>query len=145
MPKVVSKSKKWKIKTPEELKEVAQFLIGKGPQIYLLSGPLGAGKTRLVQEIALQLGNRGEPATSPTFSLQNVYSTTPPIYHYDLYQKGVDHFLELGLLEELEKPGFHLIEWGESLKNFLEKLGFKFGVIQISLGADERREIECLY
>jgi tRNA threonylcarbamoyladenosine biosynthesis protein TsaE len=126
------------------MERVAEFLLEQEKRIYLLSGELGAGKTFLVQQVAKKVGNWGEPVTSPTFSLQNVYSTTPPIYHYDLYQKGVEHFLELGLLEELEKPGFHFIEWGEALAPLLKQLGFKFGVIEIKVGAGERREVKCL-
>ena len=41
--------------------------------ILLLKGPLGAGKTSLVQGIALALGV-SEPITSPTFALAQHYT-----------------------------------------------------------------------
>ena len=49
-------------------------------------GPLGAGKTSLVQGLAGALGIQ-EPITSPTFALAQHYPEgTPPLVHLDLYR-----------------------------------------------------------
>ena len=54
--------------------------------ILLLSGPLGAGKTSLVQGLAEGLGIT-EPITSPTFALAQHYPQgEPQLVHLDLYR-----------------------------------------------------------
>ena len=54
--------------------------------ILLLMGPLGAGKTSLVQGLALGCGI-DEPITSPTFALAQHYPQgEPPLVHLDLYR-----------------------------------------------------------
>ncbi|PHQ88470.1 MAG: tRNA (adenosine(37)-N6)-threonylcarbamoyltransferase complex ATPase subunit type 1 TsaE, partial [Sulfurimonas sp.] len=76
--------------------------------VVILKGDLAAGKTTLVQEIVKKLGI-SDDVTSPTFSLQQCYGER--VYHYDMYNHGLEHFLSLGMLEELEKDGYHFVEW----------------------------------
>src|SRR5258708_8259285 len=55
--------------------------------LLVLSGPLGAGKTTLVQGIADGLGVRG-PVTSPTFVIARTHPSVgagPPLVHPDPY------------------------------------------------------------
>jgi len=78
--------------------------------VLILQGDLAAGKTTLTQAFAKYLG-LDDMVTSPTFSLQQCYGES--LYHYDIYNHGLDHFLALGMLEELEKEGYHFIEWGD--------------------------------
>jgi len=100
----------------------------KNGKIVLLKGNLGSGKTTLVKEFAKRKGV--EEATSPTFSIQQVYENG--IFHYDLYQTSFEKFLELGLLEELEKPGAHFIEWADkNLENLLKNIGLDFLSLEI--------------
>ena len=109
--------------------------------IVLLRGDLASGKTTLVKEYVSYLG-LSEEVTSPTFSLQSIYSDK--VFHYDVYNKSVDEFLALGLLEEFEKNGIHFVEWGdERLENLLKKLGFEVMVIKIKQ-LDNKREYECI-
>ena len=79
--------------------------------VVILQGELASGKTTLTQAFAKTF-NIDEAVTSPTFSLQQCYGDI--LYHYDIYNHGFEHFLALGMLEELEKPGFHFVEWGDS-------------------------------
>ncbi len=108
--------------------------------IIILSGTLSAGKTTLVKEFVKAQGIDDE-VTSPTFSIQNIYGNK--IYHYDLYNKDINEFLSLGMLEELEKDGWHFIEWGEELEKYLKKFGFEYMVIKINL-TKTKRIFECI-
>ena len=78
--------------------------------VVILRGDLASGKTTLVKSIATEVGVKDE-VTSPTFSIQQCY--THNIFHYDIYNHGLEHFISLGMLEELEKDGLHFIEWGD--------------------------------
>ena len=87
--------------------------------ILLLKGPLGAGKTSLVQGIASALGI-SEPITSPTFALAQHYTDgNPPLIHLDLYrleQPSAADDLFLQEDEEAKAIGALLaVEWPERL------------------------------
>ncbi len=93
--------------------------------VIFLSGDLAAGKTTLVQRYV-----GSSEVSSPTFSLQNCYEGD--VYHYDLYNITTEEFMHKGLLEELEKPGLHFIEWGdEALRELLKSAGFAVTNIDI--------------
>ena len=130
---------KFDVKDIDDLKEVIECIEKSGKNIILLNGTLGSGKTTLVKEF-LKYKNIKDNATSPTFSIQNRYED---IYHYDVYQKK-NEFLSLGMLEELEKNGYHFIEWGEEIEDILKMYGFDYLKINIKLKGDVR-EIECQY
>src|SRR5258708_35995430 len=81
--------------------------------LLVLSGPLGAGKTTLVQGIADGLGVRG-PVTSPTFVIARTHPSVgagPALVHADAYRlgsrAGVD---DLGLGAGLDRSG--TLVWG---------------------------------
>ena len=98
--------------------------------VVILQGDLASGKTTLVKAFALYLGLDDE-VTSPTFSLQQCYSDK--LFHYDIYNHGVEHFISLGLLEELEKDALHLVEWGDdTLIDILNSAGIDTLVIKIT-------------
>ncbi len=106
--------------------------------VIILNGDLASGKTTLTKQIVKSLGLNNE-VTSPTFSLQQCYGNE--IFHYDIYNKGIEHFISLGMLEELEKDGLHLVEWGdERLKNILLSAGFDVLVIDIIKKQNNKRE-----
>jgi tRNA threonylcarbamoyladenosine biosynthesis protein TsaE len=133
------KSEKFEVNSFEDLKKVIDCIKRSGKNIIILSGNLGSGKTTLVKEFVKSLGIN-EEATSPTFAIQNIYDDK--VFHYDLYNKGINEFLSLGLLEELEKKGFHFIEWGEELALVLENYGFEYLLIKIKID-EEKRLYEC--
>jgi len=86
--------------------------------LVVLTGPLGAGKTTLVQGIGRGLGVRG-PVTSPTFVIARVHpaldGTGPALVHADAYRLGsraeVD---DLDLDTDLD-TSVTVVEWGEGL------------------------------
>ncbi len=89
--------------------------------IIALNGPLGVGKTRLVQGAAKALGIK-EVVNSPTFTMMNEYhSGRLPLYHFDLYRLSEANALSLvqmlgtELEELLAGPSVIMIEWAELL------------------------------
>jgi len=104
--------------------------------VVLLRGDLASGKTTLVKKY-LEFLDLEDEVTSPTFCLQNEYSKN--IFHYDMYNKTLEEFVSLGLLEEFEKPGIHFVEWGDDkLKSILNEYGFEFISIDILKHKDKR-------
>lgn len=103
-----------------------------------LSGPLGAGKTRLVQAIAKGLGIVRDQVTSPTFVLLNEYqSGRLPLYHFDVYRlRDEDEFYELGPEEYFAGDGVCLLEWGDRVGHLLPPQTSHV-TIEV-LGAEER-------
>ena len=105
--------------------------------IVILRGDLASGKTTLVKNYVKALG-LDDLVTSPTFSLQSVYSND--IYHYDIYNKTLEEFIALGMLEEFEKSGTHFVEWGdEKLENLLKEYGYNVILIEIQK-CDNKRQ-----
>ena len=116
----------------DELDKVVSHLQNTLPPhaIVFLRGDLAAGKTTLTQAIARAEGIESD-VTSPTFSLQHVYSDT--LYHYDLYRLDMEEFLGLGLFEEFEHEGWHMVEWGsEELEGLLRQVGFALFEVAIT-------------
>jgi len=100
--------------------------------IVLLNGDLASGKTTLVKTIA-RLRGFNQEVTSPTFSLEHIYSNN--IFHYDLYRVEFEDLVSLGLIDEFEKDGLHLIEWvDERLKGLLLRAGFD--IVQVEITPD---------
>jgi tRNA threonylcarbamoyladenosine biosynthesis protein TsaE len=85
--------------------------------LVVLDGPLGAGKTTLVQGIGAGLGVRG-PITSPTFVIARLHPSLcggPDLVHADAYRLGSR--LEVDDLD-LDADVDHcvtVVEWGEGL------------------------------
>jgi tRNA threonylcarbamoyladenosine biosynthesis protein TsaE len=126
-----------------ELDKVVSYLNETLPSdsIVFLRGDLAAGKTTLTQAIAKAKGIEGE-VTSPTFSLQQCYGAKDgsSLYHYDLYRLDHEEFMQMGLFEEFEKPGWHMVEWGsDELKAFLDGVGYN--VVTIDIEANENSRI----
>ena len=85
--------------------------------LLVLSGPLGAGKTTLVQGIGDGLGVRG-PITSPTFVIARVHPSLrggPALVHADAYRLGgADEIDDLDL-DSGTASSVTAVEWGEGM------------------------------
>jgi tRNA threonylcarbamoyladenosine biosynthesis protein TsaE len=116
-----------------------QFAAGLKPgTLVLLFGDLGAGKTLFARGVVSYF-SKTVLATSPTFSLVNVYPTTPPIYHLDLYRiQGDAELIDLGFEEYLESDGIVLVEWGEKCEQMLR---MDYIRISFTMVGEERRDI----
>jgi tRNA threonylcarbamoyladenosine biosynthesis protein TsaE len=108
-----------RLPSADDTRELGRRLAGvlRAGDLVILDGPLGAGKTVLVQGIGAGLGVRGE-VTSPTFVIARVHRPAPggrglPLVHVDAYRLGslaeVDDLdLDTGLEEAVT-----VVEWGE--------------------------------
>ena len=107
--------------------------------IVVLSGELGAGKTKFVEGF-LQYFNLQDEISSPTFNIVNEYISKSEyedinIYHFDVYRlEDSDEFYAIGGEEYFEK-GICLIEWGETIEDVLPK-----NFIQIKFLKDNNSE-----
>ena len=100
-------------------KKLASLLNNKN--IVVLTGELGAGKTKFVEGF-LSYFNLQDEISSPTFNIVNEYNTpSHNIYHFDVYRlEDTDEFYAIGGEEYFEK-GICLIEWGEIIQDILPK------------------------
>lgn len=110
----ISKSEKDTINFASQF--ASQLQLG---NIIILSGDLGAGKTKFTQGI-LKYFNLENEISSPTFTIVNEYTdSTIPIYHFDVYRLAdIEEFYAIGG-EEYFSKGICIIEWGELLENIL--------------------------
>ncbi|WP_371367925.1 tRNA threonylcarbamoyladenosine biosynthesis protein TsaE [Sporomusa rhizae] len=97
----------------------------KAGDVLCLSGNLGTGKTLLSQGIANGL-KVVEAATSPTFTVLNVYEGMTEkgqelsIYHFDLYRlEHPSELADIGFDHYVEANGVAIIEWPEKFAEFL--------------------------
>ncbi|HTQ38302.1 MAG TPA: tRNA (adenosine(37)-N6)-threonylcarbamoyltransferase complex ATPase subunit type 1 TsaE [Pirellulales bacterium] len=88
--------------------------------IVALIGPLGAGKTRLVQAVAHAAGVEQAAIASPTFVLIHEYMGHVPIFHFDAYRlRSEVEFMALGPEEYFAQPGWSFVEWADRVPNCL--------------------------
>ena len=91
------------------------------PQLVLLKGDLGAGKTTLVKGIAQGFQAAAEEdVTSPTFTLIHEYrGPAATLYHIDLYRIDTQRELDTLAIDDLMgENAILLIEWGEKFMRF---------------------------
>jgi tRNA threonylcarbamoyladenosine biosynthesis protein TsaE len=125
-----------------EILSLCERIASELPQggVVILQGDLASGKTTLTQSFARYLG-MNDAVTSPTFSLQQRYGEK--LYHYDLYNYGFEKFLSLGMMEELEREGYHLIEWGDdALIALVKRCGIDCLILKITKCDEQSRYYE---
>jgi tRNA threonylcarbamoyladenosine biosynthesis protein TsaE len=129
--------------TVEVGRKLARLLVA--PQLLILHGDLGTGKTTLVKGIAQALdAAEADEVTSPTFTLIHEYDGAQngkpvKLFHLDVYRLEGERQLEtLGLDELLTPDALVLVEWGEKFKSIRKK---STGEISISSAGGDARKI----
>jgi tRNA threonylcarbamoyladenosine biosynthesis protein TsaE len=147
VPPEAVKTREFTTQSDTDTIEVGRKLVKllKPPQLLILSGDLGTGKTTLVKGIAQALdAAEADEVTSPTFTLIHEYEgtrdgKTVKLFHLDVYRLEGERQLEtLGLDELLTDDALVLVEWGEKFKSIKKR---STGDIVISLAGGDARKI----
>jgi tRNA threonylcarbamoyladenosine biosynthesis protein TsaE len=121
---IISKSS---IETQGIAKNIAQEILStKRPNVVLLEGELGGGKTTFSQGFLAYLGV-DRPVTSPTFVIMKPYSVPNSdykVYHFDLYRLNQEwEVLDLGIMDMIQSPNnILLIEWASKTPKLWENI-----------------------
>ncbi len=125
------------LKDEFQTKEFASNLasILQNGDVIVLSGELGAGKTKFTEGILTHFGLENE-ISSPTFTIVNEYRNDKiNIFHFDLYRlSDIYEFENIGG-EEYFSKGICIFEWGELIEDILPN-----DYIKISFEKDENNE-----
>ena len=118
--------------------------------LVLLTGPLGAGKTALVQGLGAGLGVLGA-ITSPTFVIARVHRPDParggsvPLVHADAYRLGdaADPRAEIDDLDldASAEDAVTVVEWGAGL---VEQLNDEYLAVRIDRLDDDTRIVDLV-
>lgn len=110
--------------------------------LVLLSGPLGAGKTTLVQGLARELGIN-EQVTSPTFVLMTEHHGQIDLLHLDAYRlenADADELTDAGVFDFLARTdAIKLVEWPEMLTGWLPDPTMR---VTLALREDGGRDVQ---
>lgn len=125
-------NKKFKIKSIEELDEVAKAIVNMIPvyKIFTFNGDLGSGKTSLIKRVLENFSVFD--SSSPTFSIINNYfgESIGEILHIDGYRIEKEEEVEnLGFIDYLKEDPLCFIEWPEKFLNFLPKKHVDISII----------------
>ena len=125
-------NKKFKIKSIEELDEVAKAIVNMIPvyKIFTFNGDLGSGKTSLIKRVLENFSVFD--SSSPTFSIINNYfgESIGEILHVDGYRIEKEEEVEnLGFIDYLKEDPLCFIEWPEKFLNFLPKKHVDISII----------------
>ena len=115
--------------SPERTIEIGRSLGGalQGGEVIYLIGPLGSGKTHLIQGIARGAGVEETTAViSPTFVLVNEYFAPTlglELYHIDAYRlNSPAEFEQLGFDDLCRPDAVVLIEWADRVLSVLQNV-----------------------
>jgi tRNA threonylcarbamoyladenosine biosynthesis protein TsaE len=127
------------VATADEMRSLGRRLAAdlRAGDLLVLSGPLGAGKTTLVQGIGEGLGVRG-PVTSPTFVIARVHPSLrggPALVHADAYRLGGVAEIDDLDLDSDAAGSVTAVEWGEGLAEGLSEDRLE---VSIELSGDRR-------
>jgi tRNA threonylcarbamoyladenosine biosynthesis protein TsaE len=135
-----------KLATAEDTREFGRRLAGilRPGDLVVLSGPLGAGKTALVQGIGAGLEVQGA-ITSPTFVIARVHRGRVPLVHADAYRLG-DRPDPRAEIDDLDldasaDDAVTVVEWGAGLA---ERLNDEYLQVRIDRLDDDTRVIELV-
>ncbi len=109
------------------------------PDVVILSGELGSGKTLFVRGLALALKIDEQLVHSPSFTMVNEYPGRYPLFHFDLYRlTDPSELYELGWDDYLQREGLVVIEWGEKAGDLIPDVYYR---ICFTIVGEYRRRI----
>lgn len=102
------------LRTADDTRQLGRRLAGllRAGDLLVLGGPLGAGKTTLVQGIGAGLAVSGRIA-SPTFVIARVHPGPLPLVHVDAYRLGSLEEVDDLDLDVSADEAVTVVEWGE--------------------------------
>jgi tRNA threonylcarbamoyladenosine biosynthesis protein TsaE len=133
-----------RIATDVAMRDLGRQLAGllRAGDLVILTGPLGAGKTTLVQGIGAGLGVRG-PVTSPTFVIARVHPVVsgfgPALVHADAYRLGSISEVDDLDLDTDAATAVTVVEWGAGLAE-----GLAQDRLEISIEPDADSDIRTV-
>jgi tRNA threonylcarbamoyladenosine biosynthesis protein TsaE len=131
-----------RIATDAAMRDLGRRLAGilRAGDLVILAGPLGAGKTTLVQGIGDGLGVRG-PVTSPTFVIARLHPVVsgsgPALVHADAYRLSSISEVDDLDLDTDAAAAVTVVEWGTGLAEGLAEDRLEIS-IQPDLATDVR-------
>ncbi len=129
------------ISSEDEMRQLAKDIASraKAGDVYLLHGPLGAGKSFFARSFIQSLCGNDTEVPSPTFTLVQTYDAKEgTIWHFDLYRlQDPDEIFEIGW-EEAIAGGICLVEWPERLGPYVPANARK---ITIEISSPQAREV----
>jgi tRNA threonylcarbamoyladenosine biosynthesis protein TsaE len=131
------------ITNPEAMHEFGRHIAGqcRAGDMLILDGPLGAGKTTLVQGIGEGLNVRG-PITSPTFVVSRIHPSLaqgPNLIHVDAYRLASFAEIDDLDLDSAIPDAVTVVEWG---RNRVEGLAQDPLIIRIT--RDDNSDVRIL-
>lgn len=110
------------------------------PNVVVLTGELGSGKTVFVKGLAEGLKVEKDKVQSPTFTLVHEYKGQANLYHFDLYRiENLNELKEIGWDDYLDRDGLIVVEWGEKAESLLPE---KYYRVSFKMLNESEREIE---
>jgi tRNA threonylcarbamoyladenosine biosynthesis protein TsaE len=135
------------VETAAGMRALGRRLAGllRAGDLVLLSGPLGAGKTTLVQGIGEGLGVRG-PVTSPTFVIARIHPSVtggPDLVHADAYRLASPAEVDDLDLDEAMGSSVTVVEWGGGLAEGLaaDRLEVTITPLEVTAAGGETRTV----
>ena len=122
-----------------ELDEIAHKVLNDAgaQRFFILSGPMGAGKTTFVKSLCRALDIK-DVISSPTYAIMNEYHRQDgdPVFHFDFYRiRSESEAYDLGYEQFFFSKYYCFVEWPEKIESLLK---FPKASIFISLENNHR-------
>lgn len=131
---ILSRSEENTQNVGKELWQKYESYQGKRSIIFALQGEMGAGKTIFTKGLARAMGIT-ELVTSPTFALENEYSTAGKrLYHFDAWRlEKSDELKALGFEDLIKNKSVVAIEWAERVADEIRKFDDEAIIIWVKI------------